>query len=65
MSDDKIAYTTNEAAHALGISRRSIFKEIAAGRLHALKPTRRKTLIPAESLRGWRDALPAREPVAA
>lgn len=61
----KLAYTPDEAADALGMSRRSVFKEIAAGRLEARKPTPAKTIIPTESLKAWLDGLPRREPAAA
>jgi excisionase family DNA binding protein len=62
---DKLAYTPDEAASALGLSRTSIFKEIREKRLEARKPYPAKTLIPADSLRAWLAATPKREPVAA
>jgi excisionase family DNA binding protein len=61
LATEKIAYTPEEAAQALGVSRRSVFKEIAAGRLEARKPFPKKTLIPAPSLRGWLAQAPLRE----
>jgi excisionase family DNA binding protein len=62
---DKLAYTPDEAARAVGISVRSIFKEIQAERLEARKPYPTKTLIPAESLKAWLAATPKRAAVAA
>lgn len=50
---NRIAYTPNNAARALDVSRSFIFKEIHEGRIEAKKISRRKTLIPADSLIAW------------
>ena len=61
----KLAYTPASAAEAVSMSERTIFKEIAAGRLEARKPSPQVTLIPADSLRAWLKNLPARQAAAA
>jgi excisionase family DNA binding protein len=47
---DKLAYSINETARALGLGRTSIYAMIADGRLEAFKLGRR-TLVKAESIR--------------
>lgn len=62
IAGEKLAYTPKGAAQATSISVRSIFKEIAAGRLEACKMGPQVTLIPAESLKAWLKSLPTRTP---
>lgn len=42
---EKLAYRINEVALALGIGRSSIYKEIAAGRLKAIKVAGRRLIL--------------------
>jgi excisionase family DNA binding protein len=56
---EPLAYTVHEAKRvAAGISRTTLYEEIKAGRLRAVKRGRR-TLILAEDLRAWLASLPA------
>lgn len=55
----KLSYTLKEAAAAIGVGRSTLHKAIAEGRLKAVKLGNR-TLIPADTLRAWLDALPAK-----
>ncbi len=60
----KLAYTPGSAAEALNVSRAHIHKEITAGRITGVKKiSRRKTLIPVESLRAWLEGFPTRHSV--
>ncbi len=54
---EKLAFTLKEASAAIGVGRTTLYAAIADGRLIALKMGNR-TLIPAESLRGWIASLP-------
>ena len=59
---EKLMYGVKEASEALGLSRTTIWKAIADGRLNAVKFGNR-TLIPADTLRAWLASLPsARRP---
>ena len=55
---EKVAYSIAEAVKATGIGRTSIFAEIKAGRLHAVKVGSR-TIVPIQSLRGWLATMPS------
>jgi excisionase family DNA binding protein len=58
MSDDiKLAYSPDEAAEKVGVCRDVIFAEIKGRRL-AAKKSGRRTLIPADALLAWMQALP-------
>lgn len=50
MTVQPLSYNIDDAAHALGISRRSIYNLIDSGKLRKVKAGRR-TLIPAADLR--------------
>ncbi|HHY94629.1 MAG TPA: helix-turn-helix domain-containing protein [Firmicutes bacterium] len=52
MPDDRLALTVEETAQRLGLSRKSLYAHIAAGRLPFIKLGRRR-LIPVESLERW------------
>jgi excisionase family DNA binding protein len=56
-----IAYTIRAAVWASGLSRSRIYELIAAGKIEARKEGRR-TLIMAESLRRYLEALPTVQP---
>lgn len=49
MTPDRLTYTVHEAAHALGISTRLVYKLAAAGELPSLRLGQR-VLIPAKAL---------------
>jgi excisionase family DNA binding protein len=51
-------FTINDAVKASGIGRTTLYQEIKAGRLRAVKRGRR-TLILADDLRQWLETLPA------
>lgn len=51
-----LAYSVREACRTLGIGKTSLYEEIKAGRLRAVKAGAR-TLIPADALHSWLDAL--------
>jgi excisionase family DNA binding protein len=57
MSPEVIAYQPKEAARVLGLGMTSLYALISAGKLRAKKAGQR-TLITAESLRGYLDSLP-------
>ncbi len=52
MQVEKIAYSIEEAAQAASLGRSSIYEEIRAHRLRAVKVGRR-TIIAADDLRAW------------
>ncbi len=52
-----IGLSTDAAARAVGVSRRFLFLEMAAGRL-ASKRVGRRRLIPVASLQSWLSAMP-------
>lgn len=54
---DKLSYTIEEAAAALGIGRTQVYKEINAGRLTVLKAGKR-TLVPKDAMQLWLGNLP-------
>jgi excisionase family DNA binding protein len=54
-----LAYRVNEACHTLSISRSTLYEEIAAGRLRAVKCGNR-TLIPVVAAKAWLESLPAK-----
>ena len=54
-----LAYSVTDACYQLGIGRSTVYEEIAAGRLNALKCGNR-TLIPAASMEAWLDGLPSK-----
>ncbi|MBL26619.1 MAG: hypothetical protein CMM50_03580 [Rhodospirillaceae bacterium] len=49
---DRIAYSVVEAAELVGLSRSSLYEQIAAGQLRVVKVGRR-TVVPADELRAW------------
>lgn len=55
----KLAYTVLEAARALGLGKTTIWERIAEGRITA-RTDGRRTLIDAEELLRYRNALPKR-----
>jgi excisionase family DNA binding protein len=56
---EKLTYTLKQAATALGVGKTTLYKAISEGSLHAVKLGNR-TLLPAEALRNWINALPRR-----
>jgi len=56
-SQEPLAVSILEGCRIIGVKRSSIYREIAAGRIRALKAGKR-TLLPMESLRAWLAALP-------
>jgi excisionase family DNA binding protein len=56
-----LAYSIVEAMHVTGLGRSTIYQAMAAGKLRANKMGSR-TLIPAEELRRFIDALPPARP---
>jgi excisionase family DNA binding protein len=52
------ALSIDHAARAAGVSRRTLYRELASGRLKAVKLGRR-TLIPSDSFAAWLAGLPA------
>ena len=54
---EPLAYSPKDAIVLLGCGMTTLYQEIAAGRIEARKMGK-KTLIPAESLRAYLDALP-------
>lgn len=50
LTAEKLSYSVTEAAHALGMSERSIYNLVYAGRLRRVKAGRR-TLIPSADVR--------------
>lgn len=59
-SFSRLAYTPKAAADLLNCSTWLIHQKISSGEIAAKKVSRRKTLIPAESLRAWLANLPDR-----
>jgi excisionase family DNA binding protein len=57
LTQEKLTYTTKEAAAALGVSRTTLWRAIADNRLTAIKLGNR-TLIPADTLRAWLASMP-------
>ena len=57
---EPLAYLPKPAAQYLGIGLTSLYAEIKAGRITARKYGRR-SVIPAEVLKAWLAALPAKE----
>lgn len=55
----QLAYSPIDACRQLGIGRTTLYEEISAGRLKALKIGAR-TLIPGASMQAWLDNLPAK-----
>lgn len=55
--NDAIAYTIADAVRVSGLGRTKLYGEIGAGKIEAIKAGT-KTLIPAESLRLYLEALP-------
>lgn len=55
--NEPIAYSVEETRKVTGIGRTAIYEEIKAGRLRAVKRGRR-TLILADDIRRWLEALP-------
>ena len=56
-SVEPLAVTILEGCRIIGIRRSSIYREISAGRIRAVKAGKR-TLLPMASLRAWLAALP-------
>jgi excisionase family DNA binding protein len=56
---EKLTFTLKEAAQALGVSKSTLYKALAEGKLSAIKLGNR-TLIPADALRAWLAAMPTR-----
>jgi excisionase family DNA binding protein len=54
----RLAFSPNEAAEALGISRAKLYEELASGRLRSLRAGKRR-LIPIGALDEWLSDLPA------
>ena len=54
---EPLAVTIPQACHLTGLARSSIYREIGAGRIKAVKAGKR-TLLPMDSLRAWLAALP-------
>jgi excisionase family DNA binding protein len=48
-----LAYHVNEAAQVTGLSERTLWREIAAGRLPVVRYGRRATVIRADTLDNW------------
>ncbi len=49
---DRLAYSVDDAAALVSVGTRTIYREIAAGRLRIAKLGKR-TLVPAEALNDW------------
>ncbi|MBK9120320.1 MAG: hypothetical protein IPM18_12075 [Phycisphaerales bacterium] len=59
MATDRIALGLADAARATGVSTRTLWAEIAGGRLRVVRPTgRRRVLVLVEDLKRWLDGLP-------
>jgi len=54
---EPLAVSIPEGCRIIGVKRSSIYREIAAGRITALKAGKR-TLLPVASLRAWLASLP-------
>ena len=55
---EKLLYTVKQVSEALGVGRTTVWKAVADAKLNAIKLGNR-TLIPADSLRGWIASMPA------
>jgi excisionase family DNA binding protein len=55
--NEPVARTVKDFCRAYGVSRPTVYRLLAAGRLQAVKVSARKTLIPEESARAWLSAL--------
>ena len=51
-SNERITFTVNDSAKAVGVGRTLLYSEIKSGRLRAFK-LRGRTLIHAEDLQSW------------
>lgn len=60
MADERLAYSVDEFSNLVGISRRAVYLEVAAGRLRIVKCGKR-TLITSDDARVWLDSLPEPE----
>jgi excisionase family DNA binding protein len=60
MANEPLAYMPRDAARLAGVGRTFLYLEIKAGRLRARKAGAR-TLIAADDLRAWLEALPVRD----
>lgn len=58
----RIAYRIDTLADEIGVHRDTILVAIRKGELEAKRPSKRLTLIPAESVAAWLDAMPDWEP---
>lgn len=56
---EKFTFTLKEAALSLGVSKSTLYKALADGKLSAIKLGNR-TLIPADALRAWLASMPTR-----
>lgn len=56
-SQEPLAVSILEGCRIIGVKRSSIYREIAAGRIRAVKAGKR-TLLPMASLRAWLASLP-------
>lgn len=54
---EPLAVTIPEGCRLIGVKRSTVYREIAAGRITALKAGKR-TLLPVASLRAWLASLP-------
>jgi excisionase family DNA binding protein len=52
---DKLCYSIGDAAALLSVGRRTLYREISAGRIATAKMGKR-TLVPTEALRAWLEA---------
>lgn len=57
----KAAFSIDQFCDVYSVGKTTVYEEIKAGRLQAVK-ARRRTLITAEAAKAWRDALPLIEP---
>jgi excisionase family DNA binding protein len=62
LSEYRLALSIKEAAHVAGFGRSTLYQALASGQLKAVKLGRR-TLIPADELRRFLNALPPARPV--
>ncbi len=58
----KLAYTTNEVAELLGVTRRTIASYIRDGKIKAYHLNPKKLIIKSEDLQAFLDSLELREP---
>lgn len=59
LPSEKLAFTLKEAASTLGVSKSTLYKALADGKLSAIKLGNR-TLIPAEAFKAWIASMPRR-----